>query len=118
MKILFLDDERDPRSVGWINYPYDAEFIVVRDYDRFCDKIEELFCGNEEFGVSFDHDIQCIDLDGREFTGKDCAEFMCEMHMNSFNSCDFPKYWVHSKNPVGSVNILSYLDSYKRFISQ
>ena len=33
IKGLFLDDERVPQDVTWVNYPKNIEWTVVRSYD-------------------------------------------------------------------------------------
>lgn len=59
--------------------------------------------------ISFDHDLGS---DG-EPTGYDFVKWLCERDMDfpGFIPEDF-SYDVHSMNPVGAMNIRSYLDSY------
>ena len=65
LKGLFLDDERSPEDVTWINYPKDIEWVVVRSYDEF---FHEFY--RETFQVfSFDHDIQDSNHREGELTG-------------------------------------------------
>lgn len=55
MYSLFLDDERQPWDVTWVNYVIDRRpWVIVRNYDQFIDHINEFGCPNF---VSFDHDL-------------------------------------------------------------
>ena len=50
---LFLDDERYPKQVTWVNLPL-VDWVIVRNYNEFVKKIEE--DGMPVF-ISFDHDL-------------------------------------------------------------
>jgi hypothetical protein len=98
---LFLDDMRDPTDVTWIDYEGrdPRTFVVVRDFWEFKRHIVE--CGIPDF-VSFDHDLADVHYSGvytREYTGKECAEFLVgECYRDGV---PFPPYKIHSMNPVG-----------------
>ena len=54
MKGLFLDDERNPEDVTWIDYPESIDWKVVRSYSEFFYE----FHRSDFQVISFDHDIQ------------------------------------------------------------
>jgi len=76
--------------------------------------------------ISFDHDLGTsamaeyfrnvrpngiIDYDNiSEKTGLDCAKFLVQKAINE--KTPLPKVYCHSANPVGTANIVNYLNSY------
>lgn len=114
---LFLDDERLPQRVTWVNLP-SGPWVVVRNYKEFCDYIS--MHGLPQF-VTFDHDLSIEDQNKhpitgvfKEKTGMDCAKWLVEYCMK--NNRKFPEYEVHSMNVIGKVNIKSYVESFKSTI--
>lgn len=122
---LFLDDVRIPTHVTWVNLPM-TTYTVVRDYKQFCDVI--LNRGIPKF-VAFDHDLAFdqydnyhgIDEKGRliinydkfkEKTGYDCAKWLVSECQKL--GVKHPPYVVHSLNPIGKENIISYIESYNK----
>lgn len=126
---LFLDDVRNPAEcVFYIhNSIYvDVTWIIVRNYNEFVETIEEK--GLPEI-ISFDHDLadehyspdmytEIYDDLYKEFkekTGYDCAKWLVNYCID--NKKDLPKtILIHSMNPVGRVNIQSYINSYLKSI--
>jgi hypothetical protein len=117
---LFLDDERWPTTVHWVNYDYNAtNWMIVRNFESFVEAVE-----SQEFKIiSFDHDLdrsstfECIRCNTNqeafdynkviEKTGYHCAVFLkqwCEK-----NNKQIPKYLVHSLNEKGRDNIINVL---------
>lgn len=114
---LFLDDERLPQKVTWVNLP-SGPWEIVRNYQQFVDHITKN--GLPSF-VTFDHDLSVEDQNKnpatttfKEKTGMDCAKWLVEYCAN--NNKMFPPYEVHSMNVIGKVNIKSYIESYKSTI--
>ena len=118
---LFLDDQRFPKDVTWVKYkiPH-VDWTIVRNYKEFVDVI--LDKGMPEM-VSFDHDLEPDKIDGdilnlksckiiRSMTGYDCAKWLVDYCMK--DNLPFPKYYVHSMNPVGKTNIEKYIENYKK----
>jgi hypothetical protein len=113
---LYLDDVRTPNDPRW---------IVVRSYDEFVERVTEFGLENFE-AISLDHDlgpqstrhfIETAMHTGNieysaisEKTGLDCAKWMVETAMDT--DIDLPRIVVHSANPVGSANIMSYINNY------
>jgi hypothetical protein len=52
----------------------------------------------------------------KEKTGLDCAKWLIE-HCNEKN-LPFPKYYVHSMNPIGKQNIINAVNSFKRYLQK
>ena len=120
MKGLFLDDERNPSDVTWVNYvnKEDIEWTVVRTYNEFVNAISA-----DNFDCySFDHDLQdyemrpmepiqsafgevAMELDDvyQERTGADCARELVK------TKGKIEIFYIHSKNPIGCENILSIM---------
>ena len=112
---LFLDDERFPKNVTWIQLPL-VNWIIVRDFKQFVNIIEKRGLPNT---VSFDHDLAedhyrttIPKIDYKEKTGYECAKWLVEYCME--RNLNFPNYTVHSMNPIGKQNIISLIDSYKK----
>ena len=121
---LFLDDFRDPRDAFFYKgFPiYNDEWIVVRNYDEFIKKVEEL--GIPE-AVSFDHDLADVHYEKSTFdyndenlekTGYHCAKWLIYYCMD--NKKELPAIiLVHSLNHAGSQNIWSLFNSYWKSLS-
>ena len=122
---LFLDDERLPHNVTWVNLPESQHYTIVRNYNEFVDLIT--LRGIPRF-VSYDHDLadshyghglrgDQIPYDSyKEKTGYDCAKWLVNECM--INGVKHPPYIVHSMNPVGKQNIISYVESYNKSIKE
>jgi hypothetical protein len=116
---LFLDDERNPKHVTWIEIPL-GPWVVVRSYDHFVKYITQH--GLPDF-ITFDHDLGVEHYaqgaagtaptydNYKERTGFHCAQWLIEYCMD--NKLDIPEYTVHSMNPIGRDNINSVLTSFK-----
>ena len=118
---LFLDDERYPKQVTWVNLPL-VEWVIVRNYNEFVQKIEE--DGMPVF-ISFDHDLadehyNKAMYENREYnklyksfkekTGMDCARWLVNYCLdNDLKMCN---YQAHTMNPVGKQNIESLLNNF------
>jgi hypothetical protein len=118
---LFLDDLRIPTDVTWVDVPVDQHYSVVRSYKEFVDLIT--LRGVPKY-VCYDHDLaDCHYGDGlnndqidynkyQEKTGYDCAKWLVNYCME--RGIKHPPYIVHSMNPIGKLNIESYINSYNR----
>ena len=118
---LYLDDVRTPSNDEW---------IVVRNYDEFVSMIR--LKGLENFEViSLDHDLgdtamieyytnvknnYTLEYNNiTEKTGYDVAKFLVAESMNK--NVPLPQIYVHSANPIGSSNIIGYINNYFKNIS-
>ena len=120
---LFLDDIRIPTNVTWVDIPKDQHYSLVRNYQEFVDLIT--LRGLPKF-VCYDHDLSDCHYGDRlndrginydsytEKTGYDCAKWLVDYCMK--NGVKHPPYVVHSMNPVGKQNIISYVESYNRTV--
>ena len=118
---LFLDDVRLPNHVTWVDLPPNQHYSVVRNYQEFVDLIT--LRGIPKF-VTYDHDLSDdhyghglrgdnIPYDQyAEKTGYDCAKWLVNECM--IKGVKHPPYIVHSMNPVGKQNIISYVESYNK----
>ena len=125
MNYIYLDDVRTPSpNPATHEIP---EWIVVRSYDEFVNKVQEIGLENVKM-ISLDHDLgdtamneyfnnvspnYNLDYNNiKEKTGYDCAKWLClycEMH-----NLQLPPYNIQSGNSVGKENIDKYLQNYKK----
>ena len=113
---LYLDDVRTPTNNEW---------IVARNYDEFVSIIR--LRGLENFEViSLDHDLgdsamieyytnvknnYTLEYNNiLEKTGYDAAKFLVAESMNK--NIPLPQIYVHSANPIGSSNMMGYINNY------
>ena len=113
---LYLDDVRTPTADNW---------EVVRNYDEFVAHIKLKGLGAYEV-ISLDHDLgegamveyytnvkPNYELNYEripEKTGMDCARFLVAESMNT--KIPLPAIYVHSANPIGSANMMGYINNY------
>jgi hypothetical protein len=115
---LYLDDVRIPKADNW---------EVVRNYDEFVAHIKLNGLGAYEV-ISLDHDLgegamveyytnvkPNYELNYEripEKTGMDCARFLVAESMNT--KIPLPTIYIHSANPIGSANMIGYINNYFR----
>jgi hypothetical protein len=113
---LYLDDVRTPKDTDW---------KVVRNYDEFVSTVMYIGLENIEL-ISLDHDLgdtamneyynnvspnYTLDYNNiQEKTGLDCAKWLVAQSMNE--KIPLPQIYVHSANPIGSANIMGYVNNY------
>ena len=128
---IYLDDVRTPKDSTW---------ILVRTFDQFVNKVNEIGLANIE-SISLDHDLGdsamseyhrnvspnfTLNYDNiLEKTGYDCAKWL----VNTFYDRNpdwaakpravkrakvlpFPTVYTHSANPIGSANIMGYINNF------
>lgn len=125
MRKLFLDDLRSIQMV----YPNDNlnDWVIVRDFYQFVNYINKY--GLPNF-ISFDHDLgfehirfffengghenppDPTNSEFKEKTGYDTAKWLVEYCLK--NNLPLPNYSVHSANPIGKKNIITYLENFKK----
>ena len=129
---IYLDDVRTPVNTEW---------VVVRSYDEFVEKVRELGFENIDV-ISLDHDLgdtamseyfnnvspnYTLDYSNiEEKTGMDCAKWLVDYYYDNYNFSEdlisrkskkligitFPKVYTHSANPIGSANIMGYINNF------
>lgn len=113
---IYLDDVRTPTEGDW---------KVVRNYDEFVALIRLTGLENIET-ISLDHDLgdqamieyytnvkrnYTLDYNNIiEKTGYDAAKFLVSESMGK--NIPLPQIYVHSANPIGSANIMGYVNNY------
>lgn len=131
MHRIYLDDVRTP---------YDDEWIVVRSYQEFTETVLKLGLPNIH-EISLDHDLgreamseyfnnvspnYTLDYNNivNEKTGYDCAKWLVDHYYDTYydediltkdkriNGIIFPKVYTHSANPIGSANIMGYINNF------
>lgn len=128
---IYLDDVRTPVDKDW---------VVVRNYDEFVAKVKDLGLENIST-ISLDHDLGesamqeyyrnvspnfKLDYSNiHEKTGLDCAKWIMH-HFYDTNpeweltpreakhsaGMQFPTIYTHSANPIGSANIIGYINNF------
>lgn len=112
---LYLDDTRTP---------VDERFHLVKNYDEFVAYIEEN--GIPEY-ISFDHDLgpqhihyyhtnDNINYENLEKTGYHAAKWLIEHCIEK--GLKLGKVGVHSHNPVGSENIIDFINQGMDYLDQ
>lgn len=113
---IYLDDVRTPVDKDW---------IVVRDYEQFVSNV--IYYGIENIEViSLDHDLgdsamleyynnvrdnYTLDYSNiTEKTGYDCCKFLVNESIEK--NIPLPQIYVHSANPIGSANMMGYINNY------
>jgi hypothetical protein len=128
---IYLDDVRTPIEQDW---------IVVRSYQEFKDKVMEIGLENIHM-ISLDHDLgdsamseyftnvspnYKLDYNNiTEKTGMDCTKWLVNqfydenpkrLEMSRFDKrnvpIQFPAVYVHSANPIGSANMMGYINNF------
>lgn len=122
---LFLDDERNPKDVNWIDLPL-VEWTVAKSYNDFVRIVSSLGLPRR---VTFDHDLAdehyqeyhwmhseknlkkgTFQYDKmKEKTGYECAKWLVEYCRE--RGYAFPEYYVHTLNPIGKENIIQFIES-------
>lgn len=113
MKKLYLDDIRTPQTEGW---------VIVRNYEDFVYWVRLNGVPDE---VSFDHDLgedvakakvesgmskrKAREQKKETKSGYDAAKWLGNYCIE--NKIPFPKWNVHSANPVGKANIEAYIEN-------
>ena len=121
-----LDDIRsmdDVRKYTKLPNVPNEEWTIVRSYSEFVEVINKFEL--PKF-VTYDHDLSDCHyghgLSGddipydkyTEKTGYDCVKTLVEYCMKM--GVKHPPYQVHSMNPVGKNNIISYVESYNKSV--
>ncbi len=113
---LYLDDVRTPNDKAW---------DVVRNYDEFVSYIN--LHGLESIeAISLDHDLgeqamieyytnvknnYTLDYNNiHERTGYDCCKYLVNVSLTKH--IPLPQIYVHSANPIGSANMMGYINNY------
>ena len=114
---LYLDDVRTPTDDSW---------QVVRNQNQFASHVRLNGLENYEV-ISLDHDLGeeamnefynnalpnfKLNYDNilNEKTGYDCAKWLVAESMTT--KIPLPQIYVHSANPIGSANIMGYVNNY------
>ena len=137
---IYLDDVRTPISPNneWIEGV--EEWTIVRSFQEFVDAVIEVGLEGIEV-ISLDHDLgdtamkeyfenvspnYTLNYDNiKEKTGMDCCKWMINYFYDTNLGRDlmsrsekknqpfsFPKVFVHSANPIGSANMMGYINNF------
>lgn len=134
MHKIYLDDVRIPTDKDW---------ILVKNYDEFVNIVTDLGLDNINI-ISLDHDLGDTAIDEyhnnvivndridysniKEKTGLDCAKWLVDFFYDQnpkrtllddihkkINKINFPIVYTHSANPIGSQNIIDYINNFLKF---
>ena len=113
---IYLDDVRTPIQGDW---------VVVRNYDEFVKKVEEIGLDNIEI-ISLDHDLGETAMNEWhknvyynyelnyeniiEKTGMDCTKWLVEQWLYGKTVVEVV---IHSANAIGSANMMGYINNYR-----
>jgi hypothetical protein len=128
---IYLDDVRTPVANDW---------VVVRNFEQFIKAVEKIGLDNIET-ISLDHDLgdsamweyhnnvsrnYSLDYNNiKEKTGYDCAKWLVnrfyeenpdwankDRSVKRAKKMPFPTVYTHSANPIGSANIMGYINNF------
>lgn len=104
---LFLDDERNPSDVHWIDLPQ-VEWVIARTEEQFKETVLER--GMMKF-CSFDNDLGTGMGEGRY-----CAKWLIDRLLDGEMDFD-PEFAfaVHSKNPIAAEWINQYICAFLKW---
>ena len=118
---IYLDDQRTPLGKPTPN----SDWVVVRNYEEFVLLVEKTGLENIEV-ISFDHDLDRsstlhylehvkihYEIDYTKIlepTGLDAVRWL--IAHSSTTGKPIPKCYVHSANPIGSGNMMGYINLY------
>jgi hypothetical protein len=116
-KRLYLDDVRTPIANDWIvarNYEQFVSFVRLNGLENFevISLDHDLGDGAmEEYYTNVKHNYQ-LNYDNiiNEKTGYDCCKFLVSESMSK--NIPLPQIYVHSANPIGSANMMGYINNY------
>ena len=122
---IYLDDVRTPINPNneWVDGT--PEWTVVRSYDEFVAKVNEIGLENIEM-ISLDHDLgdsamrewhtnvyhnYTLDYNNiTEKTGYDCAKWLVGQWLDGKPVVNV---YTHSANAIGSANIMGIINNYR-----
>jgi hypothetical protein len=107
--VLFLDDERTIEMVDRTAWPDGTHILIARSSKEAMDIVESF--GDPAF-CSFDHD-----LGGDDTTMGFLKWYTGEYYDPEWSGSFVPSYVVHSANPVGKLNIIAFMESWKRSLA-
>jgi hypothetical protein len=121
---IYLDDNRTP-----IEHPNGGEWTIVRNCEDFIATVSKIGLAGIDI-ISFDHDLdwsatvhffdytrETYEVDYtmiKERTGMDAVKWMVREAKSK--SMDLPQCYVHSANPIGSGNMIGYINMYLKEI--
>ena len=103
MTKIYIDDDRFPKTQGW---------IIIRNYEDFVNWVTENGIPDE---ISFDHDLGQDSKGIIRKNGVDCARWLCNYCQDI--SVPLPEWNIHSANTVGRENIESILKTYQKIFN-
>lgn len=107
-QLIWLDDIRDP--VDYLkNNISNYKIYWVKNYEEFID-IYNLLKYSTNIELSLDHDL------GEDLTGYDCVKYIVNDCMK--RNTNLPFINIHSANPVGKNNMISYINNYKKIFKE
>ena len=102
---LWIDDDAGKPGIASFRNPPDSSWKIAHSSDEAINLIKEH--GLPQF-ISFDHDLG-LKEDGTEDTSMLVINYLIENHFD-----ENVEYKVHSQNPIGTKNIISKIESWKK----
>ena len=109
MKLLFLDDEREPDDVYWIEFNYSKyDVTIVRNAAEFLDAIKK----DSYDVISYDNDLSIGQLEGYYIFQELCGMYM-DAKINWFPSTLI----FHTMNDIARSNMVSFANNFSEWYS-
>lgn len=124
IKIIWLDDKRNPFEFEWIekyvsNFNSDNMNVIwVKNYDDFVNWISEnglpdMVCFDHDLGDDVASKRQARKEKKETKSGYDCAKWLVEYCLD--NEKTLPIWVIQSQNPVGKDNINGLLQNFLKW---
>ncbi len=131
--LLWLDDIRDPFDKDFSAYvalynPFLNRPHRIRWVKNYAEFTQAIVTDNLPDAISFDHDLAPEHYEDNyddggyiEKTGLDCVKFLCNIldYNNKEHGRDYklPLCVYHTANPVGKVNMETYIENAKKHLN-
>lgn len=104
---LFLDDLRFPEDVTWVLLPKDTQWVIVRSYSEFQEKLMK---DGIPQCISFDFDLG--DFSENPKTGLDCVSLL--LHTCLQQQLPLPHIFIHSMQSSGRIEMVQCIESFRQ----
>lgn len=116
---IFLDDERIPEDVYWMEIKNnEVQYTVVRNFEDFKDSVMEMYNSSvpiQNMYLSLDHDLALYNEDGTEIKGYHMVVWLIDYIQDE--KLEVPpvgNIFYHSRNPIGEENMHCYIENYRK----
>ena len=116
---IFLDDERIPEDVYWVQIKHNkVQYTVVRNFEDFKNEVKKMYNSGipiQNMYLSFDHDLALYNEDGTEIKGYHMVVWLIDyIQDEKLEVPPVENIFYHSRNPIGEENMHCYIEDYRK----